>query len=104
MNFMGVDTPPFLQDADGTSVQEEYATKDEERKKQRFLAHITQKKAIPPGNINHLLSPSANNKGINPVPPQEVNLNGIVYQQVNMASMTYAISSCHAGSRSSLVD
>src|SRR5687767_15950621 len=65
---------------------------------------MTKKKPLPPGNVKCLLSPAANNKDNKPVSPQEVNLNGIVYRQVNMASMIYTISSCHAGSKSSIVD
>ena len=65
---------------------------------------MTKKKTLPPGNVKRLLSPIAakpNSTG----PPQEVNLNGITYRQVNMASRMYSVSSCHAaGHKGSLVD
>ena len=63
---------------------------------------MTKKKLLPPSNVKQLLSPTANKPTTQ---PQEVNINGIVYQQVNMASAVYAISPCHAaGNKSSLVD
>ncbi len=76
----------------------------QEPEQQPLLAHVTKKKPLPPGNVKHLLSPSANNSN-KAGQPQEVNLNGITYRQVNMASMTYSVSSCHAtGHKGSLVD
>ena len=64
---------------------------------------MTKKKPLPPGNVKRLLSSTAN-KDHKPVQPQEVNLNGIIYWQVNMASTVYAISSCHAaGNKSHLL-
>jgi hypothetical protein len=64
---------------------------------------MTKKKTLPPGNVKHLLSPAANNGQTKP--PQEVNLNGIVYRQVNMAHTTYSISSSHiTGNKGALVD
>ena len=69
---------------------------------QPLLAHMTKKKPLPPSNVKHLLSATANKPTTQ---PQEVNVNGIVYQQVNMASTVYAIMSCHAaGNKSELVD
>jgi hypothetical protein len=66
---------------------------------------MTKKKPLPPGSVKHLLSPSANNKSEKPGQPQEVNLNGITYWQVNVATTLYMISSCHAsGHKGSLVD
>src|SRR5687767_1665751 len=100
----GGDTRPSLQDTDGTSIQEEDATQEEVQQEQPLLAHMTKKKPLSPGNVKCLLSPAANNKDNKSVPPQEVNLNGIVYRQVSMASMRYTNSSCHAASKSSLVD
>jgi hypothetical protein len=80
---------------------------DEQEPEQPLLAHMTKKKPLPPGNIKRLLSPAAS-KDPKPNLPQEGNLNGIIYLQVNMvdmASTTYVISSCHAtGNKSSLVD
>ena len=65
---------------------------------------MTKKKPLPPGNVKRLLSPMANNS-TKPKPPQEVNLNGTVYRQVNVARTLYSISSCHAvGRKGSLID
>ena len=69
---------------------------------QPLLAHMTKKKPLPPGNVKRLLSPTANKPSTQ---LQEVNVNGIVYRQVNVTSTIYNISSCHAaGNKSSLVD
>ena len=108
MNFMG-GTPSPISDADGqTSVHEDTTPQvDVQEPEQPLLAHMTKKKPLPPGNVKQLLSSTAN-KDHKPTQPQEVNLNGIIYQQVNMvdmASATYVISSCYAaGNKSSLVD
>src|SRR5688572_23765012 len=106
-NFMGGgDTPPSISDADGhTSVHEDMnCPVDDQEAEQPLLAHMTKKKPFPPGNVKRLMSP-AGNKDTKPNQPQEVNLNGIIYRQVKMASTIYAISSCHAtGNKSSLVD
>ena len=70
---------------------------------QTLLAHITKRKLLPPGNVKWLMLPTANNAKVDK--PQEVNLNGIIYWQVNTASIVYTISSCQsAGNKSSLVD
>ena len=103
MNFMGGDTPPNATIADtsgDTSVHEPMAESND----QPLLAHMTKKKSLPPGNIKRLLSP-AGSKSSTTTQPQEVNLNGITYRQVNNASTLYSISSCHAsGHKGSLVD
>jgi hypothetical protein len=95
------DTPPSISDADGnTSVDENTTSQVEEQEpKQPLLEHMTKKKPLPPGNVKRLLSSTANK----PTQPQEVNLNGIIYRQVNMASTIYAISSCHAAGNKSLL-
>ena len=102
----GGDTPPSISDADGhTSVHEDTTSQTDAQEPEQILqAHMTKKKPLPPGNIIRLLSSTAN-KDHKPNQPQEVNLNGIIYQQVNMASTVYAISSCHAaGNKCSLVN
>ena len=74
-----------------TSVHED----NPEPNSQPLLAHVTKKKPFPPGNIKRLLSPAANsqqNKG-NSEQPQELNVNGVIYRQVNMVFMTYRVSS-----------
>ena len=105
MNFMGGIPPPFCkQNGDeSTSVHEDNNSQvAAPEPEQPLLAHMTKKKPFPPGNVKRLLSPTANKPTTQ---PQEVNVNGIVYRQVNMASTVYAISSCHAaGNKSSLVD
>src|SRR5687767_2079117 len=80
----GGDIPPS-HDADDTSVQEDITNQTEDQQAQPLLAHMTKKKPLPPGNVKRLLSQASNNDG-RPSQPQEVNLNGIIYQQVNMAS------------------
>jgi hypothetical protein len=68
---------------------------------QQLLAHVTKRKILPPGNIKHLLSPTAGSQPINQ--PQslkkstqqgerEINLNGTVYRQVNIAKTLYSVS------------
>ena len=89
--------------AEGTSGHEDSLPPDEQDQDQSLLVHITIRKPLPPGNVKCLMSPAANNT--KPDKPQEVNLNGIIYWQVNTASIVYAISSCQsAGNKSSLVD
>ena len=102
----GRDTPPSIPDDDEhTSVHEDNSHHVSiQEPEQPLLAHMTKKKPLPPGNVKRLLSSTAN-KDHKAAPPQEVNLNGIIYWQVNMASTVYAISSCHAaGNKCSLVD
>ena len=99
----GKDAPPSTENVDAdndTSAHEDtFATKE-----QPLLAHLTKKKPLPPGNVKQLLSPSANNSN-KPAQPQEFNVNGVTYRQVNIATITYSISSCHAnGHKGSLVD
>jgi hypothetical protein len=69
----------------------------------QLLAHITKKKPLPPGNVKRLLSQAANN-GQKPGQPQEVNLNGTIYRQVNTAAVIYNILSCHTAGKGALVD
>ena len=78
----------------GTSVHED----NPEPNSQPLLAHVTKKKPYPAGNIKRLLSPAANNqqKQSSSEHPQEVNVNGIIYRQVNTVSMTYKVSSTQA--------
>ena len=80
----GGDTTPFTPDGDGhTSVHEDTNTHVEAQEpEQPLLAHMTKKTPLPPGNVKRLLSSTANK----PAQPQEVNVNGIIYRQVNMAS------------------
>ena len=102
MNFMGEDTPTSSADSDGTTSVHEDPPEPED---QPLLTHMTKKKPLPPGNVRLLLSTNANNKPAKSDQLQEVNLNGILYCQVNMASTIYNISSCNAeGTKASLVD
>ena len=104
----GGDPPSDLQDSsnepDGdTSIHEDTNEPDPP---QPFLAHVTKKKPLPPGNIKRLLLPAANVKPKQDnVHPQEVNLNGIVYRQVNTVSIIYSVSSSKAlHSKGALID
>ena len=64
---------------------------------------MTKKKPLPPGNVKRLLSQIASNSQ-KPGQPQKVNFNGIVYHQVNTATILYNISSCYTAGKGSLVD
>ena len=106
----GGDSPPsdntydtFEPQLDGdTSVHEDIVEPD-----QPLLAHVTKKKPLPPGNVKRLLSPAANSKPKQDSSdqPQEVNLNGIVYRQVNTASVVYKVSASQTShSKGALID
>ena len=74
--------PDHGQDADGsTSVHEDNTVHIADHAQEHpLLVHIAKKKSLPTGNVKPLLSPSANKPTTQ---LQEVNLNGIVYRQVN---------------------
>jgi hypothetical protein len=59
-------------------------------------------KKLPPGNIKRLLSPSANNTTKT---PRELNVNGVLYREANMASIKYTVSNYRTSTRKgALVD
>ena len=67
-----------------------------------LLAHVTKRKPLPPGNLKRLLSPTASKK---PPEKREVNLNGILYREANMAHVQYTISTSQAHpARGALID
>ena len=105
MNFMGGDLPSTsLADADVHAEADTSAHKDTDTTSEKpILAHMTKKKPLPPGNVKCLLSQTTNNSWKSGQ-PQEVNLNGIVYHQVNTASILYNKSSCHTAGKGALVD
>ena len=82
---------------------------EDTHEEQPLLAHLTKRKPLPPGNIKRLLSPSSNGKAQpssqpGNQTPQEVNLNGITYREVNMAKITYNVSAYNANRKAALVD
>ena len=83
--------------ADSATTDHEANTND-----QPILAHMTKKKSLPPGNIKRLLSPTAN--GDNKT-PREINVNGVIYREANMASVMYNVSNYQTATRKgALVD
>ena len=74
---------------------------------QPLLAHVIKKKPMQPGNIKRSFSPAANGKPKQNriYYPQKVNVNGIIYRQVNTVSMTYKVPSTQATkNKSALID
>ena len=72
----------------------------------QLLANATKSKPLPPGHIKRLLSPTANKKQTEQaVSKHEVNLNGVLYRQVNIVNIEYTVTAMQTYSlRGALVD
>ena len=55
----------------------------------KLLAHVTNQKKLPPGDIKRLLSQKTNSSS----KPREVNINGVKYREVNNVNINYKVSS-----------
>ena len=65
----------------------------------------SKKKPLPPGNIKQLLSPASNTTKSPNNSTRKINLNGVKYQQVNMAERIYSVSNYRTNVRKgALVD
>jgi hypothetical protein len=56
-----------------------------------LLTHMTKRAALPPGDLQHVLSSSLN-KSAPSANNQDVNINGKVFRQVSMARTIYTAS------------
>ncbi|HEY9710826.1 MAG TPA: hypothetical protein V6D48_21650 [Oculatellaceae cyanobacterium] len=96
--------PPADIDSGGATSGHEDTNQAED---QPLLAHIAKKKPLLPGDIKCLLSPNANTNGKQQGSklPHEFDINGVTYHEVNIASITYSVSSSATNNaKATLVD
>ena len=80
------------------------STPDDNSNDQPILAHMTNQRPLPPGQLQRLLSPTAAKHVASK--PQELKINGTTFRQVNMGAITYRVSTIdhHCDQHVALVD